>query len=109
MEFLDSADPEEAVRLESHAQFLMDSIWGDLTQETKGGKYQSLATLTLAGICRGHDLPVCDVIPLEETIRILVEDTITAGTGYIGEIFVTFDSDGDGQKEFHQRTSLPHY
>jgi hypothetical protein len=28
---------------------------------------------------------------------------MTAGTGHMGEIFVTFDSDGDGEKEFHQQ------
>jgi len=79
-----------------------------LTKETKGGKYQSLATLVQAEMCREYDLPVCAAIPLEEAIGILVADTMTAGRGHMGEIFLTCDSDVDGRKELHQRTSLPH-
>jgi hypothetical protein len=105
VEFLDPADPEEGCRTESRGQFPLDSLRADVSKETKGGKYQSLA---LASTCREPDIPMCDAIPLEPAMRAMVADRITAGFGQMGEVFVSVDSEGEAQREFHRGTCLPH-
>jgi hypothetical protein len=79
------------------------------TKVEPGGGYHAKGTLALA--MHYSSAEVDDVAGLERVrgwVDVLVKEVATSGTDHFGETYIYTDTDGDGQKEYANRVSIPH-
>lgn len=97
------------VRMRETAALLRERQRPFFEQKNAGGAYQAKGTLSLA--MHDSDPGVNDAAGLAVTrkwLDLLVGKVPTPGTGHYGEVVLYTDLDGDGVKEYDNRTAVPH-